>query len=398
MVSNIRSGRPSKIAASTSSDNAIRCVVIRGGTSRGLFFHERDLPTDPLHRERVIMAAIGAPDPRQVDGIGGGDILLSKVCIVSKSPDTDVDVECEFANITPGKKRPTWGTNCGNLVAAVAIFAVDEGLVPRGCETPTVRIRNRNSQCLISAQIQSIEADTRDSHDNSGMTGTGSCVHMDFLDPVGTVQEHLLPTGNVRDTISLPDGTGVDVTIIDAGAMYVFVKADDVNLSAVESAAQMDGLPETMEKLEFIRATAAQMVGLVDDRGDATRLTPDIPKLAFVAPARTYSSDGSTKEINAQSIDLVSRIVSSQKYHNAYAVTAAIATAAAAAVSGSTVHEASAAKLGEGLQTLRIGHPTGIMECAIEKAPSSETLTITRARVTRTARRIMEGLLYIPKQ
>ena len=396
MVSKTRSEGPSYFVTPESTVNSVRCVVIRGGTSRGLFFHERDLPSDPQHRDGVIMAAIGAPDPRQVDGMGGGDMLLSKVCIVSRSPDSGVDVECEFANVTPGKERPTWGTNCGNLVAAVAIFAVDEGLVPPDCEMPTVRIRNRNSQCLIAAQIQPIAKETSDIYDCSGMTDTGSCVHMDFLDPVGTVQEHLLPTGNVRDSISLSDGTSVDITIIDAGAMYVFVKADDIGLSAVETAAQMEGLPETMENLEFIRATAAQMVGLVTDRGDATHLTPDIPKLAFVAPARTYCIGGSTNEIGAQSIDLVSRIVSSQKYHNAYAVTAAIATAAAAAVSGSTVHEASGTSLGDGMQTVRIGHPTGIMECAIEKAHSSEILTITRARITRTARRIMQGTLYLP--
>lgn len=374
----------------------VRCVVMRGGTSRGLFFYESDLPHCREQRDQAIMAAMGAPDPRQVDGLGGGDSLLSKACIVARSSAVDTDVECEFANIAPGKSRPTWGTNCGNLVAAVGLFAIDEGLVESRDGRATVRIRNRNTGGLIVAQIGSIYDEKRNDYSISGMTETGSCVHLSFPDPVGTVQGHLLPTGNERDAVLMPDGSKVDISIVDAGAMYVFVNAASMGLTATETGFEMFGLPSKMNELEYLRCAAAKMAGLVDDAADATRLTPDIPKLAFVSPATDHSIDASSDKIDARSVDLVSRIISSQKFHNAYAVTAAIATAAAASVRGSTVHEVTGKDLGCGLQKLRIGHPSGIMGCSVEIKEDSGGQVILRARITRTARRIMEGVVFVP--
>jgi 2-methylaconitate cis-trans-isomerase PrpF len=316
---------------------------------------------------------------------------------VSGSDKFNADVECEFANIAPGKEQPTWGTNCGNLVAAVALFAFHEGLVFEASETPTVRIWNRNSDSLIVAQVREIGSDTRDGYSYAGMTDTGSCVHLKFLEPVGTVQEKLLPTGNVRDSVCLSSGAKVAISIVDAGAMYVFVKAVDVGLTATESMAEMQARTGKMNELEFIRSTAAKLVGLVDDVADATHLTPDIPKLAFVSPATNHCIDASSDPIDASSVDLVSRIISSQKYHNAYAVTAAIATAAAATVPGSTVQEATGLDMDSGMRRLLIGHPTGIMDCSVDVSDEPGNRQISRARITRTARRIMEGTVFIPK-
>ncbi len=397
MVSKPNFSVAANLLSKSSNGVPVRCVVMRGGTSRGIFFHEKDLPRGQKQRDEVIMSAMGAPDPRQVDGLGGGDSLLSKACVVSTSGKTDADVECEFANIAPGKERPTWGTNCGNLIAAVALFAVDERLVFDRSESPTVRIWNRNSDSLIVAQVKEVRSETRDSYSFAGMIDTGSCVHLNFLDPVGAVQDKLLPTGNVRELVHLPSGAKVAISIVDAGAMYVFVNADDVGLTATESAAEMQACPGKMNNLEFIRSTAAKLVGLVDDVADATHVTPDIPKLAFVGPATNYCIDASSDLIDARSVDLVSRIISSQKYHNAYAVTAAIATAAAATVQGSTVQEVTGLDMGSGMQRLRIGHPMGIMDCSVDISGKPGHRQIRRARITRTARRIMEGTVFIPK-
>jgi len=221
MVSKPNFSVAANLLAKSSNGVPVRCVVMRGGTSRGIFFHEKDLPGDEKQRDEVIMSAMGAPDPLQVDGLGGADSLLSKACIVSTSEKINADVECEFANIAPGKERPTWGTNCGNLIAAVALFAADEGLVYGRSESTTVRIWNRNSDSLVVARVKEAGSETHDSYSFAGMIDTGSCVHLNFLDPVGTVQDKLLPTGNARELVRLPSGAKVAISIVDAGAMYV---------------------------------------------------------------------------------------------------------------------------------------------------------------------------------
>lgn len=381
-----------------SDGRPIRCVVMRGGTSRGLFFHEHDLPQDPALRDRVIMAAVGAPDPRQVDGLGGADMLLSKVAIVSGSTEANIDVECEFANIAPGKDRPTYGTNCGNLVSAVALFAIDEGFISSDAEGAPIRIRNRNSGDLIKARIGSLASEVASSSDPAGMSATGVCVDLEFVDPTGTKQPALLPTGKARDTVVLGDDCRVDVSVVDAGALYVFVRASDLNLTATESDAELLTNPAATAALERIRSLIAHKLGLVELVADATAYSPDVPKLAFVAPPMRYAGSDGSGTINSSSIDLVSRIVSSQNYHKAYAVTGAIATAAAAAINGSVVAEAIGREVSVGTEEIRIGHPSGVLTCRIESQMAEECLEILAVGLSRTARRIMQGSLIIPNK
>jgi len=343
------------------------------------------------------MGAVGAPDPRHVDGLGGGDMLLSKVAIVARSARTDADVECEFANITPGKDRPTYGTNCGNLVPAVALFAVEEGLAAGDCDAPVVRIWNRNSNSVIEARFGMLNGEQRECFRLAGMPDTGVCVDLDFVEPVGASQNLLLPTGNVRDTILLDGGRSADISVVDAGALYVFVKAEDMGLTATETGEQLANIAGAFDSLEFLRASVAKMIGLVEEIADATVLTPDVPKLAIVGPPAAYRCDGSSTEISAESCDLVSRIISSQKYHKAYAVTGAIATAAAATINGSTVHEAVGDSGSNGLQEVRIGHPTGVVACAVKARESSGHHDIAFARIKRTARRVSQGAVFVPR-
>jgi len=382
---------------SAANGEAIRCVVMRGGTSRGLFFHEQDLPSDPVQRDRIVMGAVGAPDPRHVDGLGGGDMLLSKVAVVATSETADADVECEFANITPGKDSPTWGTNCGNLVAAVGLFAVEEGLVATNGDGPVVRIRNRNSDSLIEAHFAELDSQRRESYRLAGMPHTGTCVDLNFLNPVGAYQSLLLPTGSVRETIQFEDGRSVDISVVDAGALYVFVKASDVGLTGTETSEQLQKEPGAFDLLEYLRAEAAKMIGLVESTADAALVSPDVPKLAFVGPAVSYCCDASSPKVGSHSIDIVSRIISSQKFHKAYAVTGAIATAAAAAVEGSVVHEAVGGSTRSGLQEVRIGHPTGVLACDVESRKSAGTVEIAFARIKRTARRVSQGTVFVPR-
>ena len=350
-----------------------------------MFFHEHDLPQDRRQRDRVIMGAVGAPDPRQVDGLGGADMLLSKVAIVACSMDSDVDVECEFANVAPGKTRPTYGTNCGNLVAAVALFAVDEGLVSPQYKNDRIRILNRNSGGIIEARIGDLANQLDDQASLSGMSGTGVCVDLDFIGPVGTVQDTLLPTGSARDTFVLGDGRSVDVSVVDAGALYVFARATDLELTGGETAEDLQANPSALISLEHLRSMVAETVGLVDSAADALKKTPDVPKLAFVGPPG-----------GRDDVDLLSRIVSSQNYHQAYAVTGAIATSVAAAVPGSVVEEAIGRSIPAGIRKIRIGHPSGVMKCRFENLMGGAVPMISRAGVMRTARRVMQGAVIVP--
>jgi 2-methylaconitate cis-trans-isomerase PrpF len=228
------------------------------------------------------------------------------------------------------------------------------------------------------------------------MSNTGVCVDLDFMDPVGTVRNALLPTGNAKEIVTLADGRSVNVSVVDAGALYVFVRAKDLDLTATESAVELHGNPSVLDVLETIRATVAHRIGLVDSVADAKQVTPDVPKLAFVGSPKSYQSSNGSGPVDACDIDLVSRIVSSQNYHRAYAVTGAIATAVAAAVPGSIVQETMAKVLALGTHAIRIGHPSGTMTCRIENSASSGNPDILKAGVMRTARRIMQGTVTVP--
>ncbi len=378
---------------------SISCVVMRGGTSRGLFFHDRDLPADHEQREKVLLAAIGGTSPRQVDGLGGADLLLSKIAVVAPSQKPDVDVECSFVSVTPNHRTPAYGVNCGNLIAAVALFAIEEGLASRDQPRSLVRIHNTDSGGFVHAHVGAREDAglTAEACQLAGMPATGSLVELEFLNPVGTVQDRLLPTETAANSVKLLDGRSVQMTIVDAGALYAFVPAGDLGLSGVETTVELQDTADLMETLEYLRGCAAVLSGLVDSPEEAIHKTRAIPKLALVAPPVGYKIEGSGTYVEAESIDLVSRIVSCQELHKAYAVTGGIATAVAACVPGSTVQHATGLETGTGLRSIRIGHASGVMETGVQCSAVAPAIVIDRATCIRTARRIMAGSVLIPQ-
>jgi len=373
---------------------SVRCVVMRGGTSRGVFFHAGDLPEDPDRRDSVLMAAVGATDPRQVDGLGGADLLLSKVAIIRPSRRQGADIECVFGSIPPGSRTVKAGANCGNLASAVACYAWDEGLTDPAAEP--LRMYNPDSNVIMEARACPVEPG-RLSHlaQMSGMPATGRLVELSFLDPAGTAGNGLLPTGRVLDILELPGGQRIEVSIVDAGAQYIFVRADQLGLPPFPSTSAAHNSAETLAMLEYLRGQAAVLTGLVRDPMEAITLTPALPKMAITGPAIDYRTEGRNLPVAAREIDLISRIISSQSVHKAYAVTGAIATAAAAAVHGSIVHQLAGDHSGSPWRTLRIGHPTGIIECTVESACTRDGIVVRRAGVLRTARRIMEGRCFV---
>ncbi len=373
----------------------IRCAFLRGGTSRGAYLLEKDLPRDPQLRDQVILAIYGSPDPRQIDGLGGADSLTSKVAIIAPSDRPDADVDYTFGQVSITARLVDYKGNCGNISSGVGPFAIDEGLVKPVEPITQVRIYNTNTRKIIVAEVPVKDGKALVEGDCAidGVPGTGARIMLDFVDSGGAVTGKLLPTGRVKDTIEV-EGRRYTVSLVDAANPGIFVKAEELGLRGTELAGEIDANPWLLQEMESIRSIGAEMIGLVQDRRDGTRLSPAVPKVAFVSPPQEYrSSKGEV--VHPEAIDLTARIMSMQKAHKAYAVTGGIATATAARIPGTLVNELFHPR--EGTDFVRIGHSSGVLALEIVVEPREEGLFLKRAALERTARRIMDGYVYVPK-
>lgn len=373
----------------------IRCTFMRGGTSRGAYLLAKDLPSDPTLRDQVILAIYGSPDPRQIDGLGGADSLTSKVAIIAPSSRPDADVDYTFGQVGINTSLVDYKSNCGNMSAGVGPFAIDEGLVPVTEPVTRVRIFNTNTRKIIVADVLVRDGRALVDGDCSidGVPGTGARIMLDFVDSGGAVTGKLLPTGNVLDRVEV-EGRVYTASFVDAANPAVFVRAEELGLRGTELASEIDANPDLLDELEKIRSAGAEILGFVQDRRDGTRLSPTVPKMAIVSEPQEYrSSKGEV--IAAESIDLTARIMSMQKAHKAYAVTGAIVTAAAARIPGTVVNRLARQAGQDGL--VRIGHSSGRLTLQIVVEERPEGYYLARAALERTARRIMDGYVYVPK-
>jgi len=368
-------------------------VLMRGGTSKAVFLKENHIPAETGLRDKVIRAVYGSPDPRQVDGLGGGDPLTSKLAIIGPPTSCDADVDYTFGQISPASGTIDYTVNCGNISSAVGPFAIEEGFVKPVEPITEVRIYNTNTRKYIIAEVPVRNGRPLVTGDFSvdGVPGTGARIMLNFLDSGGAGTGRLLPTGKVRDRFVLSDGSSLEVSVVDAGNVFAFVRAKDVGLQGRETPGEIDGRPDVLGRLEEVRSILAQMLGKVQDWKDATRLTPASPKVAVVAAPQHYrTTDG--REIGASQISVVARMMALQKTHKAYAVTGAICVAAAANIEGTIVEEMAVKRNG----SFCLGHPSGTLELdmKVEKTPSG--IILTRASLGRTARRIAEGYVRVP--
>jgi 2-methylaconitate cis-trans-isomerase PrpF len=366
---------------------------MRGGTSRGAFLHAADLPDDPAQRDRVVLAIYGSPDRRQIDGIGGADPLTSKVAIVSRSEHPDADVDYLFGQVLIEEPVVDYGGICGNMLAGVGPFAIDEGLVEPSEPVTRVRIRNVNTGRLIVAEVPVTGGRARATGEAAiaGVTGQGAGIVLDFSATGATLGRGLLPTGQPREQLDA-GGLEVAVSIVDAGAPAVFVAARELGLGG--RAFLAEPLPvDVVERLGAIRAAAAERLGLVSDRARADTETPAVPKVYAVhAPADFVDALG--REMRAIDVTLAGRGLSMGRPHGAYATTVAVATATATRLPGTLVAEhASAPAAGE--PDVRIAHPGGVMRVEIDVELEGGEARLRRAGIERTARRIMAGLVYV---
>jgi methylitaconate Delta-isomerase len=371
------------VRAGREGPGRVPCVAMRGGTTRGFFFMVEDVPGDPRVRDELLLTLVAGAGGHQADGIGGADLLLSKVVLVGPSTHGDCDLDVVYGAITPGSARIKYGSNCGNLAAAAGLFAFEEGLVDE--QAPAVRIHNPDSHGVIEARLLDWSATGGPTGGGASLPAgpacgpaTGISVELAFERPGGTLGRGLLPTGRPVDRIDI-DGLCVEVSVVDAGAVYVFVPSAAVGLDRATGPLDTERRRALLRFADRVRRRVAVKIGAAPSEELAEAVSPNVPKVAFVSAPQGGA-------------DCLARIVSSQSLHRAYAVTGAIATLAAATVTESVVARV-VGYTRPGRLALRIGHPSGVLDASIDFSRDGQPV-IERALVTRTARRLMTGELY----
>jgi len=370
-------------------------VFMRGGTSRAIMFHARNLP-DRAEWDPIFLAAMGSPDPngRQLNGMGGGISSLSKVCILAPSDRADADVDYTFAQVQIREASVDYRSNCGNMSSAVGPFAVDEGIVRPNGDTAVVRIFNTNTRKIIRSTfpLEDGRAATDGELAIPGVAGTGAPVRLDFLAPGGATTGKLLPTGHATDRLELRGGETIEVSLVDAANACVFVRASDLGLTGRELPEELERDAALMERLQVIRRRASVAMGITKDEAEA-RGVAAVPIIGFVAPpmdAPTLSGE----PIGADQVDLTVRFLSNGQPHRALPLTASLCTAVAANIAGTVVAEA--LRAGTGGQ-VRIGMPSGILTVGAEVSQEGGQWTAHSGAFYRTARRLFDGRVYVPK-
>lgn len=375
----------------------IRCVMMRGGTSRGLYIMRNELPQEPAERDKAILRLYGSPDVRQIDGLGGADPLTSKLAIIGPATRPDACVDYTFAQVSIPEAFVDYAGNCGNISSGVGPFAVDEGLVEAVEPVTTVRIHQTNTHCIIVAEVpvRNGKAVVEGDYHIDGVPGGGARIGLDFSDTAGAVTGKLLPTGKPLDRLDVPGVGAIDVSIVDAGTPCIFVRAADMGLKGTETPAQIDADRELNERIERVRGTAAAQVGIVERWEDAAKQSPYLPFFVLVSPPADYIDFTTGRTVRAADVDFVARLLFMLKMHKAYAVTGTVCTGAAAKIPGTLVYEVARPATRERPLVL-IGHPAGVIdiEAAVER--QGDALKLVRASIGRTARRIMEGYALIP--
>lgn len=373
--------------------NHIPCLLMRGGTSKGVFFLENDLPADPIERDQTLMKVMGSPDVKQINGLGGATSVTSKVAIIGVSGRPDADVDYTFAQVSVDKPIVSYKGNCGNISSAVGPFAIERGLVKAVEPVTTVRIYNTNTGKVIAAEVEVEHGCVKydGTYGIAGVKGQGSPIKLKFLNPSGTISDKLLPTGHVVDELDVPGVGVVPASLVDAANPLVFIKASDVGLTGKELPAEIDGNPDLLKRLEHIRGMAAVKLRLAEDYTKSAWETPGIPKLTIVAEADDYVTVGG-ETVGKSSADLLAKMMSMQKTHPSYAMTGAMCTAAAAVIEGSIVNQVLAGRTDT--QRIRIGHPGGILEAGVDYEERAGEVTIKSTFGFRTANLLLEGNVY----
>ncbi len=367
------------------------CVYMRGGTSKAVIFHEKDLPEDKSLWDDIFLKVMGTPDVKQIDGMGGTVSSTSKIAIVSSSDSEDADVNYTFKQVDIIIPRVDGSANCGNISSAIGPFAIDEGLVEAVEPITVVRVLNTNTNKIIEEHVRVKDKRAMVHGDEviKGVPGTGSRIDMYFEQPGGAVTGKLFPTGNKKDIFNVPNFGSIEVTVIDCSNPIVFIKAKDLNIKGTELV-ELNNNKEVMEHIERIRSIAAEKCGFVDKWEDARTKSTSVPKVSIISIPQDYE-DMDGNNIKASEMDLCCRAVSVGKLHKAYPMTVAVGTGAAAKIPGTVVNEIACLSKNYSKDIIVLGHSSGTTEVDM-KMDGEEVL---KGGVTRTARRIMDGFVYV---
>jgi 4-oxalomesaconate tautomerase len=352
---------------------AIPCTLMRGGTSKGLYFHADDLPAERQSFDRVLLAAMGSPDARQIDGLGGAHPLTSKVAVISRSPRSDADVDYLFLQVVVDKPEVSDSQNCGNLLAGVGPWAIENGLVPVAGATTPVRIHMMNTRSIAVAYVPTpggvveYEGDAR----IDGVPGTAAAIPIEFLDVAGSSCGSLLPTGSVVDTIE-----GIEVTCIDNGMPVVVMRAGDLGVSGNETPEQLERNVALKARVERIRLQLGPRMKL----GEVANKT--VPKMCLVSAPRRGGA-------------IATRTFIPHRVHEAIGVLGAVSVATACVIPGSVAATVAKVRGGE-QQRLDIEHPTGFFTVDVEVVAKGDTVEVKRSALLRTARKLMRGEVFVP--
>jgi 4-oxalomesaconate tautomerase len=360
------------------TQTAIPCLLMRGGTSKGAYFLGDDLPADAPTRDRVLLAAFGSPDARQIDGIGGADSLTSKVAIVSAPTRADADIDYLFLQVVVKEPRVDASQNCGNILAGAGPFALERGLVLPTGDVTLVRIHMVNTGSIAVAAVPTPGGCVGYAGDAriDGVPGTAAPIVIDFPDIAGGSCGALLPTGRVRDRFE-----GVDVTCIDNGMPVVLIRASDLGVTGTEAPKALEKDAALTAKVDSIRLPAGRAMNL----GDV--IAKNVPKVSLIS-APTAGGVVST------------RTFIPHKVHDAIGVFGAVSVATACLLPGSVADGIAdigrAVKSADGSRTVDVEHPTGFFSVAMVVSMGAGAVVVERSALLRTARKIMAGWVYVP--
>lgn len=363
-----------------SSQIAVPCSVIRGGTSKGLYFLKSDLPKSAEARNKFLLAAMGAPDAREIDGMGGGHPLTSKVAVVSTSSRPGIDVDYLFLQVWPDRGEVSDQQNCGNILAGVGPFAIERGLVEATGDITPVAIYMVNTDSRATAFVQTPGGNVNYSGDATidGVPGSHAPVIINFEEIAGSTCGELLPTGNSIDLISV-DGLNapIEVTCIDNGMPVVCLKAADLGISGYESPGDIEANRQLMKIIEEVRLVAGELMNL----GDVTNKT--VPKMSILSPA--------------QHGGLVStRTLIPHRVHEAIGVLGAVSVATACMLPGSVANQIVGISTFSDTLDVEVEHPSGAFKVQMEVSQVDGNILVRKSALLRTARMLMTGQVYVP--